>query len=71
MVSSYVLDRLDGSDGLGGEDVFTHQQLMDVETINRVFGAELAREQDNLQTVCASSGVDGAACTALAERGTG
>ncbi len=69
MVYRYVLDRLDGSDDLGGDDVFTHDQLMQVETENRVFGAELAREGDMLQNVCAASqsqGVDASACEALA-----
>lgn len=66
MVYRYVLDRLDGSDGLGGPDVFTHDQLMAIQTENRVYGAELAREDDDLQDVCAAADVPQAACDALA-----
>jgi acyl-homoserine-lactone acylase len=66
MVYRYVLDRLDGSDGLGGADEFTHDQLMRIQTENRVYGAELAREDDDLQDVCAAADVPTAACDALA-----
>jgi acyl-homoserine-lactone acylase len=67
MVYRYVLDRLDGSDGMGGPDLFTHEQLKAVEHENHVFAAELAREDDDLQDVCtAAGGGGGAACSVLA-----
>ena len=65
MVYRYVLDRLDGSDGMGGPNLFTHDQLKAVEHENRVFGAELAREDDDLQDVRAAAG-GGPACDVLA-----
>ena len=65
MVYRYVMDRLDGTDGFGGANEFTHDQLMAIQTENRVFGAELAREDDDLQDVCAASDAPEAACTAL------
>ena len=65
MVYRYVLDRLDGSDGMGGPNLFTHEQLKAVEHENRVFAAELAREDDDLQTVCEAAD-GGAACDVLA-----
>lgn len=61
-----VLDRLDGSDGLGGPDLFTHQQLQAIQTENRVFAAEVAREGGDLQTACQQSGVRQEACDVLA-----
>lgn len=67
MVYRYVLDRLDGSDGFGGPNVFTHEQLERVETTNRVFGAEVAREGGDLDTACRASGVDTAFCDVLAD----
>ena len=66
MVYRYVLDRLDGTDGFGGDNQFTHDQLMDIQTENRVFGAELAREDDDLQDVCTAAGAPADACDALA-----
>ena len=72
MVYRYVLDRLDGSDGLGGEDVFTHEQLKAIQHENRVFAAELARENDDLQAVCAAAvGEDHEACQVLADQWDG
>lgn len=65
MVYRYVMDRLDGSDGFGGPDLFTHEQLQRIEHENRVFAAELAREDDDLQDVCVAAG-GGAACEVLA-----
>lgn len=64
MVYRYVLDRLDGSDGFGGPNKFTHDQLKAIEFENRVFAAELAREGDDLNDVCAAAG-GGAACDVL------
>jgi acyl-homoserine-lactone acylase len=66
MVYRYVIDRLDGSDGRGGPDLFTHDQLKDVQYENRVFAAELSREGDDLQKVCAAAD-GGAACDVLAD----
>ena len=65
MVYRYVLDRLDGSDGKGGPDLFTHEQLKATEHANRVFAAELAREDDDLQDVCTAAD-GGDACAVLA-----
>ncbi|MFP5220582.1 MAG: penicillin acylase family protein [Actinomycetes bacterium] len=65
MVYRYVMDRLAGSDGFGGPDLFTHEQLQRIQHENRVFAAELAREGDDLQDVCTAAG-GGAACTVLA-----
>jgi hypothetical protein len=65
MVYRYVLDRLDGSDGYGGPDLFTLDQLKATQHENRVFGAELSREGDDLQDVCRAAD-GGAACDVLA-----
>ncbi|MBW3657646.1 MAG: penicillin acylase family protein, partial [Actinobacteria bacterium] len=65
VVYRYVLDRLDGSDGRGGPDLFTSDQLKATEHANRVFAAELAREGDDLQEVCAAA-EGGRACEVLA-----
>lgn len=65
MVYRYNLDRLDGSDDLGAGKVFTLEQLKAVEHTNRVYAAELSRENDDLQTVCASAD-GGSACDVLA-----
>ncbi len=66
MVYRYVLDRLDGSDGMGGQDLFTHEQLQAIQVDNRVFGVEVAREGGDLDTMCAASGVRQEACDVLA-----
>ena len=63
MVYRYVMDRLDGSDGFGGPDLFTHEQLQRIQHENRVFAAELAGE--DLATVCAAA-EGGDACDVLA-----
>lgn len=65
MVYRYVLDRLAGTDDLGAGTRFTHEQLKAVEHENRVFAAELAREGDDLQSVCEAAD-GGAACEVLA-----
>jgi acyl-homoserine-lactone acylase len=65
MVYTYVLDRLAGTDGLGASRSMSHAQLQAVEHANRVFGAELAREGDDLQEVCQAAD-GGEACAALA-----
>jgi acyl-homoserine-lactone acylase len=65
MVYRYVMDRLDGSDGDGGPDRFTHEQLQRIQHDNRVFGAELAREGGDLAAVCEAAD-GGGACTVLA-----
>ena len=64
MVYRYVLDRLAGTDGKGGPKRFTHEQLKSVEHDNRVFAAELSREDDDLQDVCAAA-EGGKACDVL------
>ena len=63
MVYRYVLDRLAGTDGLApGRKVTTRRSAFEHE--NRVFGAELARGDGDLQTVCeAADGGD--ACDVL------
>ncbi|MBW3621509.1 MAG: penicillin acylase family protein, partial [Actinobacteria bacterium] len=65
VVYRYMMDRLDGSDGRGGPDLFTHEQLKGVQHLNRVFAAELAREDDDLEGVCAAA-EGGEACDVLA-----
>ena len=64
MVYRYVMDRLAGTDRLGAGRTFTLEQLKAVEHENRVFAAELAREGDDLQDVCAAAG-GGKACDVL------
>ena len=64
MVYRYVLDRLAGTDDLGPGNRFTPAQLRAVEYDNRVFAAELARVDGDLQTVCEAAG-GGAACSVL------
>jgi acyl-homoserine-lactone acylase len=65
MVYRYVLDRLDGSDGYDGPELFSHDQLKAIQYENRVFAAELAREGDDLQDVCEAA-EGGEACEVLA-----
>ena len=52
MVYRYVIDRLAGSDGLARNADVSHRTLKLFEHENRVFGAELAREDDDLLDVC-------------------
>ncbi len=65
MVYRYVMDRLAGTDGLARGKKVTHRTLEATEHENRVFGAELARQGDDLQDVCAAAG-GGEACDVLA-----
>ncbi|MGZ8737548.1 MAG: penicillin acylase family protein [Nocardioides sp.] len=64
MVYRYVMDRLAGIDGLGKGNLVSHRTLKLFEHENRVFGAELARENGDLQAVCEAAG-GGDACTVL------
>ena len=64
MIYRYVLDRLAGTDGLARNKLESLRTLKASEYANRVFGAELAREGNDLQDVCkAADGGD--ACTVL------
>ncbi len=65
MVYRYVLDRLDGIDGLARHRRVSPRTLALFQHENRVFGAELARENDDLQTVCEAA-EGGRACAVLA-----
>jgi acyl-homoserine-lactone acylase len=65
MVYRYPTDRLAGTDGYGGEDRYTLDQLAANQHENRVFAAELAREDDDLQDVCTAA-EGGRACEVLA-----
>lgn len=65
MVYRYVLDRIEGSDGLGEPGTVSHEQLKGFEHANRVFGAELSRAGGDLQEVCAAAD-GGEACDVLA-----
>lgn len=65
MVYRYVMDRLAGTDGLAEGKRVSHRTLKLFEHENRVFGAEVARENDDLQKVCDAAG-GGAACEVLA-----
>ncbi len=65
MVDHYVLDRLAGTDGLARNKLVSPRTLRATEHENRVLGAELARENDDLQTVCDAAG-GGESCRVLA-----
>ena len=65
MVYRYVMDRLAGTDGPAKGKRVSQQTLRATEHENRVFGAELARENDDLQKVCDAAG-GGDACAVLA-----
>ncbi len=65
MVYRYVLDRLAGEDDLGAGRKVTPRTLRLFEHTNRVFAAELARENGDLQTVC-DAAAGGRACDVLA-----
>jgi acyl-homoserine-lactone acylase len=64
MVYRYVMDRLAGTDGLAENQRVSHRTLKLFEHENRVFGAELARENGDLVKVCDSAG-GGEACQVL------
>jgi acyl-homoserine-lactone acylase len=65
MVYRYVMDRLAGTDGLDRDRKVSLRTLKLFEHENRVLGAELARENGDLEKVCrAASG--GASCDVLA-----
>jgi acyl-homoserine-lactone acylase len=65
MVYRYVMDRLAATDGLGAGSTVSQRQLKAFEHENRVFGAEVAREGDDLQDVCEAA-AGGRACEKLA-----
>jgi acyl-homoserine-lactone acylase len=65
MVYHYVLDRLAGTDGLARHHRVSPRTLRATEHENRVYGAELARQGGDLQTVCTAAG-GGSACDVLA-----
>ncbi len=66
MVYRYVLDRLAGTDGLAKGRKVTPRTLRLFQHDNRVFGAELARENGDLQTVCEAA-AGGKSCEVLAK----
>ena len=66
MVYRYVMDRLAGTDGLGAGSSISHEQLKAFEHENRVFGAELSREGNDLHKVCVAAD-GGDACDVLAD----
>ena len=66
MVYRYVMDRLAGTDGDGAGGSISFEQLKSFKHENRVFGAELSRERDDLQKMCAAAD-GGEACDVLAE----
>jgi acyl-homoserine-lactone acylase len=64
MVYHYVLDRIAGTDGLAAGKRVSPRTLRLFEHTNRVFGAELARENGDLDAVCEAA-EGGNACTIL------
>lgn len=58
MVYRYVMDRLAGTDKLAKGRKVSHRTLRLFEHENRVFGAELTRENGDLVTVCETAGGD-------------
>jgi acyl-homoserine-lactone acylase len=66
MVDHYVLDRLAGIDGLAKHHKVSQRTLMATEHENRVYGAELARQNGALDTVCQAAN-GGPACDVLAK----
>ncbi len=64
MVYRYVLDRLAGTDGLARGRKVTHRTLRLFEHENRVFGAEVARDNGDLARVCELA-EGGEACAVL------
>jgi acyl-homoserine-lactone acylase len=65
VVYRYVMDRLAGTDRLARNRKVSHRTLKLFEHENRVFGAEVAREGGDLDTVCQAAG-GGKACDVLA-----
>ena len=65
MVDHYVLDRLAGKDGLAKHRKVSQTTLQATEHENRVYGAELARQNGALDTVCQAAN-GGKACDVLA-----
>ncbi len=65
MVYRYVMDRLAGTDDLGPDRMVTPRTLRLFQHTNRVFAAELARQNGDLQTVCEAA-EGGRACEVLA-----
>lgn len=65
MVYRYVLDRLAQKNSAGTSRRVTHRHLKRTEHANRVFAAELARENGDLQKVCEAAD-GGSACAVLA-----
>jgi acyl-homoserine-lactone acylase len=66
MVYRYVQDRLAGKDGLAKGRKVTPRTLRLFQHTNRVFAAELARKNNDLQKVCEAA-EGGEACEVLAE----
>ena len=66
MVYRYVMDRLAGTDELAKGRKVSHRTLKLFEHENRVFGAELAKENDDLVSVCRLAG-GGESCGVLAK----
>ena len=66
MVYRYVLDRLAGKDGLARNRKVSQRTLRATEHENRVFGAEVTRQDNDLQDVCEAAG-GGDACDVLAQ----
>jgi acyl-homoserine-lactone acylase len=64
MVDHYVLDRLAGIDGLADNRKVSQATLQATEHVNRVYGAELARQNGDLDSVCQAAG-GGTWCTVL------
>jgi acyl-homoserine-lactone acylase len=64
MVYRYVLDRLAGTDGLASDHLVSERTLMATEHQNRVYGAEVARANGDLDTVCQAAN-GGTACDVL------
>ncbi len=64
MVDHYVLDRLAGIDGLARHHKVSPRTLRATEQVNRVYGAELARQNGALDAVCQAAR-GGKACDVL------
>jgi acyl-homoserine-lactone acylase len=66
VVYRYVMDRLAGKDKLARNKRVSHRTLKLFEHENRVFGAEVARQDEDLQDVCQLAG-GAEACAVLAK----